>query len=92
MRRIICLGLSVFINLARLNFSLRLNSRQTDEYPSYNNGANTTYHSVEQGDTLSYLARRYNTTLEAIAYSNYFVLNPYLLYPGEVLYIPTSSN
>lgn len=52
---------------------------------------NVTFHTVDQGDTLDYLALRYNTTFENLANSNYFMLNPYLLYPGEVLYIPTNN-
>ncbi len=94
MRKILfgILSFAVFLDLLSLIISLKLASKQQEEFSGYNNYANTTFHTVEQGDTLDYIAKRYNTTFEDLAYSNYFVLNPYLLYPGEVLYIPTNRN
>jgi hypothetical protein len=93
MRKILfrILSFAVFLDILNLIISLNLASKQ-EEFSGYNNYANTTFHTVEQGDTIDYIAKRYNTTFEAVAYSNYFVLNPYLLYPGEVLYIPTNRN
>ncbi|MBN1890678.1 MAG: LysM peptidoglycan-binding domain-containing protein [Thermoflexales bacterium] len=43
-------------------------------------------HVVQRGDTLSSLARRYNTTAWSIAIANN-ILNPNLIFPGQVLCI-----
>ena len=51
--------------------------------------ADTTY-TVQRGDTLAAIARRYGTTVQAIAQANNIV-NPNLIYPNQVLVIPTSG-
>ncbi len=43
---------------------------------------------VERGDTLSYIARKYGTTVEEIAREN-GIKNVNLIYPGERIYIST---
>jgi LysM repeat protein len=51
--------------------------------------ANTT-HVVQPGDTLSGIARRYGTTVQALAETNHIV-NPNLIFAGQTLVIPTSG-
>ena len=45
---------------------------------------------VKSGDTLSQIALNYNTTVAEIAYLNN-IRNVNLIYPGQILYITTSS-
>jgi LysM repeat protein len=45
------------------------------------------YHTVQYGETLSQIALRYGTTVQAIAQANNIV-NPNLIYAGTILYIP----
>ncbi|MCL4266421.1 MAG: LysM peptidoglycan-binding domain-containing protein [Anaerolineae bacterium] len=52
-------------------------------------GGSTTY-VVQRGDTLSSIARRFNTTVSAIVAANN-IANPNLIYVGQVLVIPTGS-
>lgn len=51
--------------------------------------ADTTY-VVQWGDTLASIARRYDTTITAIAQAN-SILNPNLIYAGQTLIIPTGE-
>ena len=44
-------------------------------------------YTVRQGDTLWGIARRYNTTVSALASLNR-IANPDLIYPGQVLRLP----
>lgn len=53
-------------------------------------GGTTTY-VVRPGDTLSSIARAFGTTVSAIVAANN-IANPNLIYPGQVLVIPTGSN
>jgi LysM repeat protein len=55
------------------------------EAPSANAGF---YYTVQWGDMLSAIALRYGTTVQAIAQSN-GIVNPNLIYVGQVLWIPT---
>lgn len=45
-------------------------------------------YTVQWGDTLSSIAVRYGTTVSAIAQAN-SIVNPNLIYAGQVLWIPT---
>ena len=45
---------------------------------------------VKSGDTLSSIAIRYQTTVEEIVSLN-SIVNPNLIYPGQILYINTSN-
>ena len=49
--------------------------------------ADTTY-TVQPGDTLTAIARRFNTTVPAIVAANPQITNPNLIYVGDVLIIP----
>lgn len=46
------------------------------------------YHPVVWGDTLTGIAWRYGTTVEAIMYANPSITNPNLIYAGQTLCIP----
>lgn len=46
---------------------------------------------VAKGDTLTELASRYGTTVEAILQANSEIHNKDLIYPGATLYIPLTS-
>lgn len=46
------------------------------------------YYTVQWGDTLSQIAVRYGTTVQAVAQAN-GIVNPNLIYAGQVLWIPT---
>jgi len=43
---------------------------------------------VQRGDTLSSIARRFGTTVNAILAANPQITNPNLIFPGQVLVIP----
>lgn len=47
------------------------------------------YYTVQWGDSLSQIAVRYGTTMQAIMLANPWVVNPNLIYAGTVLFIPT---
>jgi LysM repeat protein len=48
------------------------------------------YYTVQRGDTLYSIARRYGTTVQAIAQAN-GILNPAYIYAGQVLCIPSGG-
>lgn len=52
-----------------------------------NNKPGTSAYTVKQGDTLSAIARKYNTTYQKLAEYN-GISNPNLIYPGQVIKIP----
>lgn len=52
-----------------------------------NNKPGTSAYVVKQGDTLSAIARKYNTTYQVLAEYN-GISNPNLIYPGQVIKIP----
>ena len=54
------------------------------------NCTNSITYVVKSGDTLSQIALNYNTTVAEIAYLNN-IRNVNLIYPGQILYITTSS-
>src|SRR5512139_1957039 len=49
-----------------------------------------TYYTVQWGDTLSSIAARYGTTVQAIMYANN-IMNPNYIYAGMILYIPCGT-
>jgi len=49
-----------------------------------------TYYTVKWGDTLSSIAARYGTTVQAIMYANNLT-NPNYIYAGMILYIPCGT-
>lgn len=53
-------------------------------------GAEVTYYTVQRGDTLSSIARRFNTTVEAILRANN-IANPNYIYAGQKLVIPKAG-
>ena len=51
-------------------------------------GAAAQSYNVVPNDTLFFIAQRYNTTVDELAQAN-GITNPHLIYPGQVLTIPT---
>ncbi|NJN55536.1 MAG: LysM peptidoglycan-binding domain-containing protein [Anaerolineae bacterium] len=49
------------------------------------------YYTVQWGDSLSQIAVRYGTTMQAIMLANPWVVNPNLIYAGTPLFIPTGA-
>lgn len=49
------------------------------------------YYTIQWGDSLSQIAVRYGTTMQAIMLANPWVVNPNLIYAGTVLFIPTGA-
>lgn len=58
--------------------------------PNENINTQTISYTVESGNTLSQIALRYGTTVQELAKINN-ISNPNLIFPGEVLQIPTNS-
>jgi len=56
------------------------------EAPAASNGV---YHTVRWGETLSGIAVRYGTTVQAIMQANPQIWNPNLIFAGQVLFIPS---
>jgi LysM repeat protein len=54
--------------------------------------ANTTVYTVQRGDWLSAIARRFNTTVNAILAVNPQIRNPNHLYVGQRIYIPVKGD
>lgn len=57
--------------------------------PSVPSGAGT--YTVQKGDSLSAIAARYGTTWQALAAANPAIADPNLIYPGQVLAIPSAG-
>ncbi len=49
------------------------------------------YYTVQWGDSLSQIAVRYGTTMQAIMLANPQIVNSNLIYAGTVLFIPTGA-
>lgn len=45
------------------------------------------YYTVKEGDTLSEIANRYNTSVVKLILLNPKIKNPHLIYPGDVIRI-----
>lgn len=54
--------------------------------------ANTITYTVKRGDTLSAIARRYNTSVASIVALNPIIKNPNLIYPGQKFIIDANDN
>ena len=63
---------------------------QPTQAPSTGDQTGTIVHTVQSGETLASIARRYGTTWQAIAQANSLV-NPSQIYAGQKLKIPTSG-
>jgi LysM repeat protein len=51
-----------------------------------------TQHLIRRGETLSGIAQRYGTTVDALLQANRQIRNPNLIYAGQTLTIPTTRN
>ena len=83
-------------NVDRDLFSEEIFLDDNSEIPSTENpngsyNTETTYYTVQRGDTLWGIARRYGTTIQEIAQVN-GIQNVNLIFPGQVLRIHTNSN
>ena len=72
-----------------LSSATPLPAPETPEIPSTEN---TIIYTVKRGDTLSEIARYYDTTVPTIVSLNTFITNPNLIYPGQQLTIKTTSS
>lgn len=63
----------------------------TPEVPETGDNSETIFYTVKKGDTLSYIALRYGTTVAEIAGMN-GIVNSNLIYPGQVLQIRKNSS
>lgn len=87
-------GISGYVDRDEFTENILLDSTATlppQETPSTPTD-NANVYTVVSGDTLSGIARRYNTTVSAILAQNPFITNPNLIYPGEQIVIPGGSS
>ena len=63
----------------------------TIENPVNNFNTETINYTVQSGNTLSQIARRYGTTVQELVNINN-IQNPNLIFPGQILRIPTNSS
>ena len=73
MKRILCLLLCIALALSLIVFT----------------ASAATYHTVVKGDTMWRIATRYEVGLSEIKSANPDIKNPDLIYPGQVLTVPT---
>ena len=59
--------------------------------PDSSNSENTITYTVKKGDTLSAIAKRYNTSVKDIVALNMNIKNPNLIYPGQRFIIITNT-
>ena len=93
-------GISGNVDLDRFTKEILLDGNETIPRPTPSTSPKTKYfyYKVLKGDTLSEIAKRFDTTVSAIAKENN-ITNVNRIYPGEILkitkgidYIPTNSN
>lgn len=82
----------------RDNFTASIFLSETGEIPDQGNsgsentsGGETIRYTIKKGDTLSQIANRYGTTVAELAGINQ-IANPNLIYPGQIITIPTDSS
>lgn len=86
-------GINGYVDLDKYTDGIFLSTEEvipTPSDPNENIGQMVTY-TVKRGDTLTKIALKYNTTVEEIVSLNN-IQNPNLIYPGQVLKIPSSNN
>ncbi|MCP4359799.1 MAG: LysM peptidoglycan-binding domain-containing protein [Chloroflexi bacterium] len=83
----------IIIVLALMVFMLLAVASTTYAAPTEKEAAQTQgyYYTVQWGDTLSQIAVRAGTTMQAIMLANPHVVNPNYIYAGTVLFIPTGN-
>ncbi|MGQ9898520.1 MAG: LysM peptidoglycan-binding domain-containing protein [Acidobacteriota bacterium] len=70
----------------------RINSTARMPVTSSRNPTTGTQHLIRRGETLSGIAQRYGTTVNAILQSNRHIRNANLIYAGQTLTIPTTRD
>lgn len=45
-------------------------------------------HVIQQGETLWQISQQYNVPIEAVIESNPQIVDPYLIFPGQIIIIP----
>lgn len=82
----------------RDNFTAGIFLSEAGEIPDQGNsgsenasGGETIRYTIKKGDTLSQIANRYGTTVAELAGINQ-IANPNLIYPGQIITIPTDSS
>ena len=82
----------VFISTSSTSSSNTTTSTSTSSNSSTTSSStSTTTYTVQSGDTLSQIALQYHCTVSELVALNH-ILNSNLIYPGEVLYLPTSTS
>jgi len=82
----------VFVVLLLAMVLLLALSATTQAAPAEAPAASTgVYHTVRWGESLSGIAVRYGTTIQAIMAANPQIWNPNVIFAGQVLYIPTGG-
>jgi spore coat assembly protein SafA len=75
-----------------LNAMARLNGVTRTPATSSQTPTTGTQHLIRRGETLSGIAQRYGTTVDALLQANRQIRNPNLIYAGQTLTIPTTRN
>lgn len=88
-------GISSYVDRNQFTDGILLSSTNSipqeagrDDYSS----ADKTIYTVKSGDTLTYIAEAYHTTVEQIVQQNPSITNPNLIYPGQELVIYQNSS
>jgi LysM repeat protein len=71
---------------APTNDPARSGTSASNAVPNLN--INSTEYTIKKGDTLSLIAKNFNTTVEALLKANPNIKNPNLIFPGEKIKIP----
>jgi len=78
-------------NLIYVGEILKIPTNQEAIYPHHQSRHYIKTYIVQSGDTLTSIAKKFNTTVDKIALLNN-ITNPNLIYPGQILKIETSIN
>lgn len=88
-------GINGYVDRDKFTSEILLSNQEEIPSNNENNGndgsGNYLRYTIQSGDTLSSIARRYNTTVDELVRLNN-IQNPNRIYAGETLLIPTKNN